>query len=202
MVRRMNQSIFNSSKQPLYVESQKNATYQDKVVEGEAYYLEVKPSYAILLVGTIYYAVQLSNPSGSGKSLLLEGIWVKRGLSGIGTIASNTHIYIYNGGALAAPISPVTIMKANPSSTHTTVASAMETDLGIIYPFSTVGTKIEEMTLEEDNKIYYYRYNGGIYLPANTSLVVLAVVNIVSISLPKTVLFDIVVKYWEEEKYE
>lgn len=196
----MEQLIFNKDRNQLYVIQQKNKTFQDAVVLGDAYYIQVAPSFStgLITIATRYYALQLQNPSLSPKKVFLQSLDIRRTTTGIGVnVTLDTDMALYKGGTLGGG-SAVTISKVNPSSANNTSATAASQGFSSTDPL-TGGTLIERMSVVSSDTTYYYLYNGGILIPAGSALTLWIRVSISSLlGISASVTLSMLLKYWEE----
>lgn len=196
----MEQLIFNEDKNQLYVSQQRNETFQDAVVLGDAYFIQVAPSFStgLITIATRYYALQLQNPSLSPKKVFLQSLNITRTTTGIGVnVTLDTDIALYKGGTLGSG-SSVTISKVNPSSANNTSATAVSQGFSSTNPL-TGGTLIEGMSIVSSDTTYYYLYNGSILIPPGSTLTLWVRVFISSLlGISASVTLSMLLKYWEE----
>lgn len=179
----MNYSVYNNSNYPLYVSDLNGAAYLSAVKLGNAYMVSASSSL-VLALGTAYLAVNLTNPSLSGKKIYINNIYIST--SGITT--GGRFEFIQNG--TVGTTSALTPRNSNLGSTNTSVCTATsQTNTGI------TGTIIGGGNITTG--IYEGVFGGGLAIqPGNALGISLALTGTVALGI--NINLYIRISYWEE----
>lgn len=178
----MNYSVFNSKPYPLYVTDSYANAYFNAVRVGTAYITTATTGAVLALANT--FALKISNPSGSGRNILINNITVLG--SGVNVLATVT---IAKGATtLTNPVAPTTFANANLGLTTSNSVASITMSNQVANPG---GTPIEVST--QVASVYTGAYVGGLLIPPNNALTVY-----VNNTLGVATTMFIKITFWEE----
>lgn len=179
----MNQLIYNSSSYPLYVSDLNTSGLLAATKLGNAYMLSATHATTLVLAGTVYLAINLRNPNGSGRKVYINDIYI----STSGLLTGGSFLLIQNGTTgTTTNLTPRNINLGSPNTSICT--STMQTNTGI-----TGGTTIGSGNLPTG--IYAGIFEGGLAIQPNNALGI-SVAQSGTLGLAITLYVRIT--YWEE----
>lgn len=179
----MNQLIYNSSNYPLYISDLNTSGLFAATTLGNAYMLSASYATTLVLAGTVYLAVNLRNPSGSGKRVYINDIYI----STSGLLTGGSFQLIQNG--TTGTTTNITPRNINLGSSNTSICTPTMQTSGAI----TGGVVIGSSNLPAGS--YAGVFEGGMVIQPNNALGISVAQ---SGTLGLAITLYVRVTYWEE----
>lgn len=157
-----NNKVFNSISMPIY--SLQTNTYTSPAVEEDASAAAAAagisfwlPTGNVSVAGSQNLLLQITNPSGSGKTVSMNGI--------SGGSSASASLIVYSGGTITGGTTPVPINSRLGTATASVVTTRQATGTLTGSPTTLYSTFVTA-------GIYLLEFDGGLVVPANQTLTV------------------------------
>lgn len=157
----MNELVFNTQQQPLYVI---DSSYYAAVTQGNAY-ITTANSNGLLAINS-YLVLRIKNATTTNKKIYIKSVSV----TSTGTNLFQTVTLLKGDSTLVTPTVPATFCNANIGLTTTNSSATIQQSIQTSAPTNGNTQTIEIGT--QVNSIFANNYNGGLLLTTNTFLTV------------------------------